>query len=45
MNEDMSFKMGDKFAASFYMGENFLDIWCVFVCSILEVNYNQCEDK
>ena len=32
MNEEMSFKMGAKFAASFYMGKNFLNIWHVFVC-------------
>ena len=40
MNEKMSFKMGAKFAASFYMGKTFLVIWHVFVP---EVNYNQCE--
>ena len=32
MNEKMSFKMGAKFAASFYMGKNFLTLWHVFVC-------------
>ena len=32
MNEEMSFKMSVKFAASFYIGKNFLDIWHVFVC-------------
>ena len=25
-------KMGVKFAASFYMGKNFLEIWHVFIC-------------
>ena len=28
----MSFKMGAKFAVSFYMGKNIFDIWYVFVC-------------
>ena len=28
MNEKMSFKMGVKCAASFYMGKDFLDVWC-----------------
>ena len=37
MNEKMSFKMGAQFAASFYMGNNFLGVWHIFV------NYNQCE--
>ena len=32
MNEIMSFKIGAKFAGSFYMGKNFLAIWHVFVC-------------
>ena len=31
MNEKMSFKMGAKFAASFYMGPTFLDVWNVFM--------------
>ena len=31
MNEKVSFKMGVKFAASFYMGKNFLDVWHVFI--------------
>ena len=31
MNE-MSFKMGLKFAASVYKGKNFLDVWHVFIC-------------
>ena len=26
MNEKMSFKIGVRFAASFYMGKNFLDV-------------------
>ena len=29
MNEKMSFKMGVKFAASFDMGKNFLNVWKV----------------
>ena len=33
MNEEMSFKMGAKYAASFYMAKNFPDVWHVFVCS------------
>ena len=32
MNENMSFKMSVKFAASLYMGKNFLDVWHVFIC-------------
>ena len=32
MNEKMSFKMGVKFAASFYMGKNFLDEQHAFIC-------------
>ena len=32
MNKKMSFKMGVKFAASFYMGKHFLDVWHVFIC-------------
>ena len=31
MNEEMSLKMGVKFAASFDMGKNFLDVWNVFI--------------
>ena len=31
INDNMSFKMGAKFAASFYMGKNVLDLWDVFV--------------
>ena len=31
-NAKMSFKMGAKFAVSFYMGKNIFDIWYVFVC-------------
>ena len=31
MNEKMSFKMGVKLAASFYMGKNFLDVQHVFI--------------
>ena len=45
MIEDMSFKMGAKFAASFYMSKNFLDIWHALYVNVPEVNYNQCEDK
>ena len=47
MNEKMSFRMGAKFAASFYMGKNFLDIWHVFVSlgTVPEVIFNQCENK
>ena len=32
MNGNMSFQMGVKFAASFYKGKNFLDVWHVFIC-------------
>ena len=32
INENMSFKMGVEFAASIYMGKDFLDVWHVFVC-------------
>ena len=32
MNEKMSFKICVKFAASFYMGQNFLDVLNVFLC-------------
>ena len=42
MNEKMSFKMGAKFAASFYMGKNVLAIWHVFVCLSIR---SECEDK
>ena len=47
MNEKMSFRMGAKFAASFYMGKNFLDIWHVFVSlgTVPEVIFNQCENE
>ena len=31
MNEKILFKMGVKFAASFDMGTNFLDVWSVFI--------------
>ena len=31
MNEKMSFKMGDKFAASVHMGKKFLDVCNVFM--------------
>ena len=31
MNEKMSFKMDVKFAASFYMGNNFLNVLNVFI--------------
>ena len=41
MNEKMSFKMGVKFAASFYMGKNFLDVW--IYDKVPEVNYIECE--
>ena len=44
----MSFKMGVKFAGSFYMGKNFLDVWHVNKFAEvpgLEVKYNQCEDE
>ena len=41
----MSFKMGVKFAASFYMGKNLLQVLHVFFVKVLEVNYNQYEDK
>ena len=41
MNEKMSFKMGVKFAASFYTGKNFLDgMACIYM-----LQYNQCENK
>ena len=45
INENTSFKMGAKFAASFYMGKNFLDIGMYLYVKVPEVNYNQCEDK
>ena len=32
MNEKMSFKMGEKFAASYHMGKTFLDVWHVSIC-------------
>ena len=32
MDEEMSFKMGEKIAASFYEGNFFFYIWHVFVC-------------
>ena len=41
----MLFKMCAKFAASLYMGQNFLDIWHVLYVKVPEVNYNQCGDK
>ena len=42
MNEKISFKSGERFAASFYMGKNFPDVWHV---KVPEVNYNQFEVK
>ena len=33
MNKKMSFKMGVKYAASFYMAKNFLEVWHAFICS------------
>ena len=42
-NEEMSFKMGAKFAASFYTDKKFL---CMYLyIKVPEVNYSQCEDK
>ena len=32
MNEKMSFKKGVKFAASFHMGKNYLDVWHAVIC-------------
>ena len=31
MNEKMLFKMGVRFAAPFYMGKKFLDVWHVLM--------------
>ena len=50
MNEKMSFKMGVKFAASFYMGKDFLErsfyMYCMYLyAKVPEVNYNQSEGK
>ena len=38
LNEKMSFKVGVKFAISFYMGRTFLDIWHVFGVKINLIN-------
>ena len=43
-NEKMSFKMGVTFAASFYMGKNFL-YGMYFYDKVPEVNYIECETK
>ena len=45
MNEKMSFKMGAKFAASFYMGKNFLIYGMYLYVKVPKVNCNQREDK
>ena len=39
MSEKMSFKMGVKCAAPFYMGTNCLGAWHVVICKVPEVNY------
>ena len=44
MNEKMSFKMGVTFAASFYMGKNFLYGRYLYD-KVPEVNYIECESK
>ena len=45
INETMSLKKGVLFADLVCMGKCFIDILHAYYAKVLEVNYNQCEDK